>query len=40
MTKKILFIMPSLIGGGAENALIKYLKAIDYTKYEVTLLLF
>jgi len=32
--------MPSLVGGGAENAMIKYLKAIDYSKYEVTLLLF
>lgn len=37
--KKILFLMPSLVGGGAENALIKLLNAFDYDKYEVTLLL-
>lgn len=37
--KKILFLMPSLVGGGAENALIKFLKNFDYQKYEVTLLL-
>lgn len=35
---KLLFIIPSLIGGGAENALIKLLKAFDYSQYEVTLL--
>jgi glycosyltransferase involved in cell wall biosynthesis len=37
--KKIFFLMPSLVGGGAENALIKLLNAFDYDKYEVTLLL-
>jgi len=31
--------MPSLVGGGAENALIKLLNAFDYEKYKVTLLL-
>jgi glycosyltransferase involved in cell wall biosynthesis len=39
MKKKILFIMPSLVGGGAENAMVKYLKAIDYNRYDVSLLL-
>jgi glycosyltransferase involved in cell wall biosynthesis len=36
--KKLLFIIPSLIGGGAENALIKLLKVFDYDQYAVTLL--
>lgn len=31
--------MPSLRGGGAENALIKFLKEFDYNFYEVTLIL-
>jgi len=31
--------MPSLVGGGAENALIKFLKAFDYDSYQVSLLL-
>lgn len=39
MKKKLLFVIPSLNGGGAENALIKLLKALDYNKYSVSLLL-
>lgn len=37
--KKILFVIPSLVGGGAENALIKFLKAMDYSRYDITLVL-
>ena len=33
--KKILFIINSLGGGGAEKALIEFLRHIDYTRYEV-----
>lgn len=36
--KRILFVIPSLVGGGAENALIKLLTALNYDRYEVTLL--
>lgn len=39
MKKRILFIMPSLPGGGAEKVLIDILKHFDYTSYEVTLFL-
>lgn len=39
MKKKILFIMPSLPGGGAEKVLIDILKNFDYRTYAVTLLL-
>ena len=39
MKKKILFIMPSLPGGGAEKVLIDILKNFDYNAYAVTLLL-
>lgn len=35
--KKILFIINSLGGGGAEKALIEFLRHIDYTRYEVSL---
>ena len=38
--KKILFIMNNLNCGGAEKALVSLLKTIDYSKYEVDLLLF
>lgn len=31
--------MPSLVGGGAENALIKFLKAFDFIRYDVTLVI-
>lgn len=37
MKKRILFIIPSLPGGGAEKVLIDILKHFDYTSYEVTL---
>lgn len=37
--KKIIFLMPSLVGGGAENALIKLLKAFNYRQYQVTVLI-
>ncbi|MGL5683393.1 MAG: glycosyltransferase [Marinifilaceae bacterium] len=40
MKKSILFIMPSLKGGGAEKVLIDLLCNFDYNKYDVTLLLF
>lgn len=39
MKKRILFIMPSLPGGGAEKVLIDILKNFDYRLYEVTLFL-
>ena len=39
MKKQILFLMPSLPGGGAEKVLIDILKNFDYSSYEVTLLL-
>ena len=38
--KKILFIMNNLNCGGAEKALVSLLKTIDYSQYEVDLLLF
>ena len=40
MKKKILFVMHSLHCGGAEKSLISLLESIDYTHYEVDLLLF
>ncbi len=33
MKKELLFIIPSLVGGGAERALINLLKKMDYSKY-------
>lgn len=38
--KKILFVMPTLYGGGAEKSLVNLLNLIDYKKYAVDLLLF
>lgn len=38
--KKILFVMPSLEGGGAEKVLVDILRNIDKTKFDMTLLLF
>lgn len=35
--RKILFLIPSLVGGGAERTLINLLNRIDYSKYEVDL---
>lgn len=37
--KRILFVMPSLPGGGAEKVLVDILKNIDSKRYEITLLL-
>ena len=37
--KRVLFLMDNLEGGGAEKALIEFLRSIDYSKYEVTLCL-
>lgn len=39
MKKKVLFIINSLGGGGAEKALIEFLRQIDYARYEVSLCL-
>ncbi len=36
--RKVLFIIPSLVGGGAENSLVKLLKVIDYNRFSITLL--
>jgi glycosyltransferase involved in cell wall biosynthesis len=38
MKRKLLFVIPSLVGGGAENALVKLLHELDHNKYEVSLL--
>jgi len=40
MKKKILFVIPSLDAGGAEKSLINLLNAIDYSLFEVTVLVF
>ena len=40
MKKKILFVINNLNCGGAERALISLLESIDYTKFQVDLLLF
>ena len=40
MKKNLLFIMSNLECGGAEKALISLLQTIDYSKYNVDLLLF
>lgn len=37
MKKKILILIPSLVGGGAERTLINLLNSLDYDKYEVDL---
>ena len=39
MKKKILFTAYSLDIGGIESALVNMLKILDYSKYDVTLLL-
>jgi glycosyltransferase involved in cell wall biosynthesis len=36
---KIIFLMPTLVGGGAERTLINFLQKVDYSKYEIDLLL-
>jgi glycosyltransferase involved in cell wall biosynthesis len=40
MNKKILFVINNMHCGGAENSLISLLQVIDYTKYDIHLLLF
>ena len=35
--QRILFLMPSLVEGGAERVLINLLKAFDYSLYDVEL---
>ncbi|MDB5275534.1 MAG: hypothetical protein JWR61_489 [Ferruginibacter sp.] len=37
--KKLLFLMPSMVGGGAERTLINLLHKIDYSKYEIDLVI-
>lgn len=39
MKKKIMFMLPALLGGGAEKVLVDILKNFDYDSYEITLLL-
>lgn len=39
MKKKILFIMPSLAGGGTEKVLIDILRNIDFDRYDISLFL-
>ncbi|MFQ1943178.1 glycosyltransferase [Aeromonas veronii] len=39
MKKKVLFIMETLGGGGAEKVLVETLKRLDFSKYAITLLL-
>lgn len=40
MKKKVMFIIPSLVGGGAEKVLIDLISALDDCKYELFLVLF
>ena len=40
MKKNLLFILPSLSGGGAEKSLITLLSLLDYSRYNVDLFLF
>jgi glycosyltransferase involved in cell wall biosynthesis len=40
MKKKILFVIPSLDAGGAEKSLINLLNAMDYSLFDVTVLVF
>lgn len=39
MKKKILFVMSSLRGGGAERGLVNLLSLFDFERYEVDLIL-
>ena len=38
--KKLLFVIHSLAIGGSEKSLVSLLNTIDYTKYEVDLMMF
>ncbi|WLR49143.1 glycosyltransferase [Halobacillus litoralis] len=40
MKSKLLFVMPSMHCGGAEKSLISLLESLDYSRYDVDLLLF
>ena len=40
MKKKLLFVIESLTLGGAEKSLVTLLNLLDYSKYDVDLLLF
>ena len=40
MKKKLLFVIESLTLGGAEKSLVTLLNLMDYSKYDVDLLLF
>ena len=37
--RKILFLMPSLVGGGAERTLVNLLNKIDFSRYEIDLVI-
>lgn len=39
LKKKIVFLLPSLVGGGAEKTLINILQKLDYTKFEIDLII-
>lgn len=39
MKKKVLFMMPAMVGGGAEKVLIDILRHFDYNEYDVSLFL-
>ena len=40
MKKKLLFVLPSLVSGGAEKSLVSLLQTIDSSRYDVDLFLF
>ena len=40
MKKRLLFVIPSLVGGGAERSLVTLLQLIDYSRYDIDLFLF
>ena len=40
MKKKIIFVAPSLVGGGAEKVLVDIIGALDHDKHELFLILF
>ena len=40
MKRNLLFVIPNMVGGGAEKAMLLLLKYFDQTKFEITLILF
>ena len=40
MKKRLLFVIPSIVGGGAERSLVTLLQLIDYSRYDIDLFLF